>query len=61
MVLKAQITAIIDKNKEMIKAETEFGEVDPLVNETAIQHIVSSWTWIPIEKVSSDESDILRR
>jgi ATP-dependent Clp protease ATP-binding subunit ClpC len=44
MVLKAQITAIIDKGKEMIKAETEFGEVDPLVNETAIQHIVSSWT-----------------
>ncbi|GJN27781.1 hypothetical protein PR202_gb15832 [Eleusine coracana subsp. coracana] len=57
--LKAQITAIIDKSKEMIKAETESGEVGPLVNEADIQHIVSSWTGIPVEKVSSDESDRL--
>ncbi|KAL6843460.1 hypothetical protein ACP4OV_026782 [Aristida adscensionis] len=59
MELKAQITAIIDKSKEMIKAETESGEVGPLVSEADIQHIVSSWTGIPVEKVSSDESDRL--
>jgi len=59
MELKAQITAIIDKSKEMVKAETESGEVGPLVTEADIQHIVSSWTGIPVEKVSSDESDRL--
>ncbi|XP_066348749.1 chaperone protein ClpC1, chloroplastic-like isoform X2 [Miscanthus floridulus] len=59
MELKTQITAIIDKSKEMIKAETESGEVGPLVTEADIQHIVSSWTGIPVEKVSSDESDRL--
>ncbi|VAH31921.1 unnamed protein product [Triticum turgidum subsp. durum] len=53
------ITAIIDKSKEMVKAETESGEVGPLVTEADIQHIVSSWTGIPVEKVSSDESDRL--
>ncbi|XP_062184134.1 chaperone protein ClpC1, chloroplastic-like [Phragmites australis] len=59
MELKAQITAIIDKSKEMIKAETESGEVGPLVTEADIQHIVCSWTGIPVERVSSDESDRL--
>uniref|UniRef100_A0ACD5Z629 Uncharacterized protein n=1 Tax=Avena sativa TaxID=4498 RepID=A0ACD5Z629_AVESA len=59
MELKAQITAIIGKSKEMVKAETESGEVGPLVTEADIQHIVSSWTGIPVEKVSSDESDRL--
>jgi ATP-dependent Clp protease ATP-binding subunit ClpC len=59
MELKAQITALIDKSKEMSKAETESGETGPLVNEADIQHIVSSWTGIPVEKVSSDESDKL--
>jgi len=38
MELKAQITAILDKSKEMIKAETESGEVGPLVTEADIQH-----------------------
>ncbi|CAN1318034.1 Chaperone protein ClpC, chloroplastic [Linum perenne] len=52
MDLKAQITAIVEKGKEMSKAETEAGEED-------IQHIVSSWTGIPVDKVSSDESDRL--
>ncbi|VAI46049.1 unnamed protein product [Triticum turgidum subsp. durum] len=59
MELKAQITAIIDKSKEMVKAESESGEVGPLVTEADIQHIVSSWTGIPVEKVSADESDRL--
>ncbi|KAM3227290.1 hypothetical protein ACQJBY_059249 [Aegilops geniculata] len=59
MELKAQITAIIDKSKEVVKAESESGEVGPLVTEADIQHIVSSWTGIPVEKVSADESDRL--
>ncbi|GFP82629.1 ATP-dependent clp protease atp-binding subunit clpa homolog cd4b chloroplastic [Phtheirospermum japonicum] len=59
MDLKAQISALIDKNKEMSKAESEAGDVGPVVTEVDIQHIVSSWTGIPVEKVSTDESDRL--
>ncbi|CAI0446740.1 unnamed protein product [Linum tenue] len=59
MDLKAQITAIVEKGKEMSKAETEAGDVGPTVTESDIQHIVSSWTGIPVEKVSTDESDRL--
>ncbi|KAF5957257.1 hypothetical protein HYC85_004482 [Camellia sinensis] len=59
MDLRAQITALIDKGKEMSKAETEAGDGGPVVTEVDIQHIVSSWTGIPVEKVSTDESDRL--
>ncbi|XP_047310800.1 ATP-dependent Clp protease ATP-binding subunit ClpA homolog CD4B, chloroplastic [Impatiens glandulifera] len=59
MDLKAQISVLIDKNKEMSKAESEAGEEGPVVTEVDIQHIVSSWTGIPVEKVSTDESDRL--
>lgn len=59
MELKAQITALIDKGKEMSKAESEAGDSGPVVTEVDIQHIVSSWTGIPVEKVSTDESDRL--
>ncbi|PQQ18105.1 chaperone protein ClpC chloroplastic [Prunus yedoensis var. nudiflora] len=57
--LSAQISAVVDKGKEMSKAESEAGDVGPLVTEVDIQHIVSSWTGIPVEKVSTDESDRL--
>ncbi|GER45532.1 ATP-dependent Clp protease ATP-binding subunit ClpA [Striga asiatica] len=59
MDLKTQISALIDKNKELTKAEAESGDGGPTVTEADIQHIVSSWTGIPVEKVSSDESDRL--
>ncbi|KAJ6748329.1 ATP-DEPENDENT CLP PROTEASE ATP-BINDING SUBUNIT CLPA-like protein CD4B CHLOROPLASTIC [Salix purpurea] len=59
MDLRAQIAAIVEKGKEMSKAETEAGDVSPTVTESDIQHIVSSWTGIPVEKVSTDESDRL--
>ncbi|KAL3818483.1 hypothetical protein ACJIZ3_004388 [Penstemon smallii] len=59
MDLKAQISALVDKNKEMTKAEDEAGDGGPLVTEVDIQHIVSSWTGIPVDKVSADESDRL--
>ncbi|KAK4488934.1 hypothetical protein RD792_004724 [Penstemon davidsonii] len=59
MDLKAQISALIDKNKEMTKAEDEAGDGGPTVTEVDIQHIVASWTGIPVDKVSADESDRL--
>ncbi|OAY63351.1 Chaperone protein ClpC1, chloroplastic [Ananas comosus] len=59
MELRAQISALIDKGKEESKAESEMGEAGPVVTEADIQHIVSSWTGIPVEKVSTDESDRL--
>ncbi|PON97449.1 ClpA/B family [Trema orientale] len=59
MDLKAQISALVDKGKEMSKAESEAGDVGPVVTEVDIQHIVSAWTGIPVEKVSTDESDRL--
>ncbi|GMH26129.1 hypothetical protein Nepgr_027972 [Nepenthes gracilis] len=59
MDLKAQISAVADKSKEMSKAETEAGDGGAVVTEADIQHIVSSWTGIPVEKVSTDESDRL--
>ncbi|PWA64680.1 P-loop containing nucleoside triphosphate hydrolase [Artemisia annua] len=43
-----------DKNKKMSKAETEAGDEGPRVTEDDIQHIVSSWTGIPVEKVSTE-------
>ncbi|KAJ1411886.1 UVR domain [Sesbania bispinosa] len=59
MDLKAQISALVEKGKEMSKAESEAGDEGPVVTEVVIQHIVSSWTGIPVEKVSTDESDRL--
>ncbi|RWW03851.1 hypothetical protein GW17_00032958, partial [Ensete ventricosum] len=59
MELKAQISALIDKGKERSKAESEAGDSGPVVTEADIQQIVSSWTGIPVEKVSTDESDRL--
>ncbi|KAI4343555.1 hypothetical protein L6164_010891 [Bauhinia variegata] len=59
MDLKAQISALVEKGKEMSKAESEAGDDGPVVTEVDIQHIVSSWTGIPVEKVSTDESDRL--
>ena len=59
MELKAQISAITEKGKEQSKAESEAGEVGPTVEESDIQQIVCAWTGIPVEKVSTDESDRL--
>ena len=59
MELKAQISAITEKGKEKSKAESEANDEGPLVTETDIQQIVSAWTGIPVEKVSTDESDRL--
>ncbi|GBG71007.1 hypothetical protein CBR_g8305 [Chara braunii] len=59
MELKAQITSILEKGKEKSSAESEAGDTGPLVTEADIQKIVSAWTGIPVEKVSTDESDRL--
>ncbi|GLT39934.1 hypothetical protein SLA2020_140990 [Shorea laevis] len=57
--LRTQIDAIQMKNKEVTKAEAEAGDGGAVVTEADIQHIVCAWTGIPVEKVSSDESDRL--
>ena len=60
MELKAQMEAIAKKSKEDSAAEQEaVGEAGPVVTETDIAGIVSSWTGIPVNKVSSDESERL--
>ncbi|KAG4983784.1 hypothetical protein JHK87_028533 [Glycine soja] len=59
MDLKAHVSALIAKGKEMSKAESEAGDEGPMVTEVDIQHIVCSWTGVPLEKVSTDESDRL--
>merc|ERR1719235_1022307 len=59
MELKSQIEAIIATTKEGLK-ETELeDDLGPIVSEEDISAIVSLWTGIPIEKVSSDETERL--
>ncbi|KAA3460551.1 chaperone protein ClpC1, chloroplastic [Gossypium australe] len=55
----AQITAIQEKEKDMNKGVEKGVEGSLVVTEADIQHIISSWTGIPVEKVSIDESDRL--
>ncbi|KXZ48535.1 hypothetical protein GPECTOR_27g706 [Gonium pectorale] len=60
MELKAKIQAIIAGAKEASKAEAESVEGGgPVVTEQDIASIVAQWTGIPIEKVSSDETERL--
>ena len=60
MELKAQIQAIMSSAKDSAKAELESGEAGgPVVEEADIANIVAQWTGIPIEKVSSDETQRL--
>ena len=60
MELKAQIQAIMTSAKDTAKAELESGEAGgPVVDEADIANIVAQWTGIPIEKVSSDETERL--
>ncbi|KAL6761273.1 P-loop containing nucleoside triphosphate hydrolase protein [Haematococcus lacustris] len=60
MELKAKIQAILAGAKEESKAEAEGVEgAGPTVTEQDIAHIVAQWTGIPVEKVSSDETERL--
>ncbi|DBB04352.1 hypothetical protein WJX77_001805 [Trebouxia sp. C0004] len=60
MELKAQISKITNQAKESEQAEVESGDnTGPMVTEADIANIVAQWTGIPIEKVSSDESEKL--
>ena len=61
MELKAQISAITAGAKDESKAEAEAAGTGggPLVTEEDIANIVAQWTGIPIEKVSSDETERL--
>merc|ERR1711897_89348 len=61
--LKTQIQLVTTKAKESSAAEKEIKddaeEGTPVVNEEDIAAIVSCWTGIPVEKVSSDETERL--
>merc|ERR1712178_218559 len=58
--LKAKIQGILVGAKETSEAETELDDsIGPVVNESDIAAIVSLWTGIPVEKVSSDETERL--
>lgn len=58
--LKTQIQAIASEGKESAEAEADSeGNIGPVVTEQDIASVVSGWTGIPVEKVSSDESDRL--
>eukprot|EP00887_Chlorella_sp_A99_P006789 scaffold2.g6789.t1 len=60
MELKAQIAAITQSAKDSAQAELESGEGGgPVVTEQDIANIVAQWTGIPVEKVSSDETERL--
>jgi len=60
MELKAKIEAIVSDKKAKDKAEVESaGEDGPVVTEEDIANIVAQWTGIPVEKVSSDETERL--
>jgi len=60
MELFAQIQAITAGAKETAKAEADIeGDGYPVVDEGDIAAIVSLWTGIPVEKVSSDETQRL--
>eukprot|EP01025_Chloroclados_australasicus_P061591 TRINITY_DN809_c0_g1_i1.p1 TRINITY_DN809_c0_g1~~TRINITY_DN809_c0_g1_i1.p1 ORF type:complete len:951 (-),score=137.11 TRINITY_DN809_c0_g1_i1:336-3068(-) len=60
MELQGRINAIKSGSKEGEAAEEESADGGgPMVNEEDIATIVSQWTGIPVEKVSSDESDKL--
>ena len=50
--------SLVDKSNEVSKAEMESGaSAGPMVTKADIQHIVASWTSVPVEKVSMDESN----
>lgn len=59
MELKTQIAAVTANSDETKKAEAEAGGIGPVVTEEDIANIVSIWSGIPVEKVSSDESERL--
>ncbi|XP_056693121.1 chaperone protein ClpC1, chloroplastic [Spinacia oleracea] len=52
--LKVEISALISQNKELKEADMD--NVGPVVTDAEIREIVFSWTGIPVQKISSDES-----
>ena len=60
MELKAQIAALSSKKSEEAAAAAEdANSVGPTVTEKDIANIVAMWTGIPVDKVTSDESERL--
>ena len=61
MELKTKINAILSSAKETNVAEEDAEGGAPIVDVEDIARVVSGWTGIPVEKVSSDESDRLMK
>ena len=61
MELKAQIAAISSSKSEEAAAEAEETGTGPQVTEKDIAGIVAMWTGIPVDKVTSDESERLMK
>ncbi|CAA0819890.1 Chaperone protein ClpC1- chloroplastic [Striga hermonthica] len=61
MDLRSQMSALVNKKKETTRAEAETGDGGPTVTDADIHRIVSSWTGIPVDKVTSEESSRLLR
>eukprot|EP00793_Prasinoderma_coloniale_P001956 PRCOL_00002464-RA len=59
MELKAQISSFMQQAKEEGKAVAEDGDAGPQVTEADIAKVVAAWTGVPVDKVSSDESERL--
>lgn len=53
------MSIIIGNYKGESKAESEGKYIGPVVTQVHFQHIVSSWTGIPVENLSSAESACL--
>ncbi|CAL5004588.1 unnamed protein product [Urochloa decumbens] len=58
-----ELKSLIDKSKEMTTADevkkNPVVSVGPVVTEEDIRHIVSSWTGVPVQKVTIDETNRL--
>ena len=60
--LKQKIQSLVQSTRDEQQAEKDANEQDggvPIVNEADIATIVAQWTGIPVEKVSSDETERL--
>ncbi|TVU43816.1 hypothetical protein EJB05_10314 [Eragrostis curvula] len=54
-----ELKSLIDKRKEMKNSDEVKSSAGPAVTEEDIRHIVSTWTGVPVQKLSIDETNKL--
>ncbi|TVU43814.1 hypothetical protein EJB05_10311, partial [Eragrostis curvula] len=54
-----ELKSLIDKSKEMKNSDEVESSAGPAVTEEDIRHIVSTWTGVPVQKLSIDETNKL--